>query len=164
MPDYDIEQAAEKAMQAWLRSKSIAWVQPKDGIGVDRIYCGIENREAWTDEGEESSIIRLPCIICYSPDFTPVLPNFHGNWNGDLTVEVRSNCDDTTGKEHAQRVRGIYEFLYTTTIAKDLSGAIEEFYVAKVAPGPRGYSVVDDSWRTKMVFSLFSAAAIHIDG
>jgi hypothetical protein len=162
MSDYDIEKAAELAAQEWIRSRKISWLQPEQEGGPDRVYCGLENRESESEEGEDSSIIKLPCVICICYSAEPVLPNFHGNWNATLRLEIESNADDTTGHEHASRVREITRHFLTTTIAKDLSDAIAEFYVAKVAPGTRGWSIQGRSWVSFQEYTLISAAAIRV--
>jgi|GEM_PF-4096910 len=162
MSDYDIEQAAELAAQAWIRSRNISWLAGVSG-GADKVYCGLENRDTQEMEGEESSIIRLPCVICICQGADPVLPNFHGNWNATLRLEIYGSCDDLTGKDFAAMVRQITRQFLTTSIANDLSAATQTFYVPKVAPGNRGWTVDGRRWVAHQEYSLISACSITTD-
>lgn len=164
MSNYDIEQAAELAAQAFLRTKNIDWILPEEGIAnaEDHIYCGLQGKETEAESGA-SRYMKKPCIVCACEQAIPVLPNYHGNWDSPLRIGVYSNADDTTGEIHALRVHEISNYFYTTTIAHDLSTAIPEFYVAKCTPGPRQRTIEGDCWVTWIEMSLYSACGDHIE-
>ena len=157
----DIELAAELAGQAFLRKFTINWVQAEEPGGSDRVYCGLEGIVLESETGEPE-LIRLPCIIVSCQSAEPVLPRFHGNWNTNLRFEIHSNAGDTTGQQHAARVSQISSLLYTSSVARDLSLATPDFFVAWVAPGGRGYEIRDRRWVSYLELGLYSASPTTI--
>lgn len=155
--DYCLEQAAEFAVTAFLRSKTISWLQPPDTDpgGRDRIYRGLESFDTDEQSGEQT-LIQLPCVIATVDSADPVLPNFHGNWNASLRLQILSQSDKVTGDMHAARVREIERAFFVPEIAYFLSEATPFFFVTKVSPGSRNWQREERYWRHNLSFVLLS--------
>ncbi len=159
--NHNITQVAERAVRAYLISRidagEIPWCPPT------QVYRGIENREDQENEGEDSSVKIYPCIIAIVENASPVRPNWKGLWMPRLSLEVWSNRSLTVGDDHDARAAEAFSLFTTTTIAKDLSEAIEDFWVKALLPGQegQGYRAIGRAWASFFHWDLIHACTFN---
>jgi hypothetical protein len=148
-----IEQDLEEILVGWLKTKAIEFVQDA-GATRQRIFKGLENEESATDENEESSIIRIPCITVYCDSAEPIGPEFCGNYELDARFEVTSNSYDSTAAVHKARVEQVWELIMSETLLAELQAFHPDFYTSKIVYGKRGYNFDGDCWTNYMVLTF----------
>jgi len=170
-----IEQDLEELLTGWLKTKEVDFVQDRDATR-QRIYKGLENEEKANvtkvegddpnapEEGEESRIIRVPCItvICDSAD--PIGPEFCGNYEIEAQFEVTSSAYDTTNNEHKARVQKVWELIMQDDLLEQLQAFSSDFSTSKIVFGKRGYRFDGDCWTSYMVLLFRHFFGRKLDG
>jgi len=144
-----ILQPVAKAIQAYLEAQKSAFTYDIN------IYKGMEH-ETVVEGAQEN--MELPCVTVSAMRATQD-PPFSNNWIVDVSVAVRTNADDTDTPTHYTMADEVFDSLYTTTIAADLSAALTNFTAFLLIPAEQTFSVVDRSWVSTFDFQLHCAAA-----
>lgn len=150
MSNHNITQVSERAARAYMLQHLPDWLPEQ------RVYRGIENREAESMEGQESSLKVRPCVTFICQSASPVVPNWAAMWDINLRIEVESNRSDTTGDAHDERAAEIFSWFCTTTLARDLTDALNGFYCRAVTRNPEGQGMRAEGrgWVSYLVLDL----------
>ncbi len=131
-----------------------AWVGVPTFCPETQVYCGLENREAQDKETKDSSYRQLPAVVCICQR-APAMPiNFHGGFNPECVVQVISQRDTTDRTTHRARVREVFDKFLTSTIADDLSGAIDNFTAEGIVVVEINYDLKLRNWVSELHFIL----------
>ena len=153
----DICGLVEEALYRYVLSKEPSFCPD------EQVYRGVENRETEANEGQNSSLRKLPSIVCVCYTAPPMPINFRGNFEPICSVQVISNRDDTTRADHRARVEEVFGWFLTETIAADLTAAIENFYVAGVVPQQITTELRMRSWVSELPMLLRQVCARRIE-
>jgi hypothetical protein len=135
----NILKKTQNALVAWLADQSL----PED-LPAANIYKGIDNPVE-----EDNITIRetrnLPCVICEC-DRAEIKEYRTGNYTAFARVVVKASADDFTDNEFSELCDGVTVFIETTSIAADLSGALEDYTAHVVRIKGQGYRIVGRTW------------------
>jgi hypothetical protein len=127
-----------------------AWLEDQDFDFDINIYKGMEHETVV--DGEQPNI-TLPAVTV-SAMRASVDPPFSNNWIVDVSVSVRTNADDTTDAEHNTMADEVFDVLYTTTIAADLTAALANFTAELMVPLDQTFAIVERSYVSTFDFQL----------
>lgn len=96
----------------------------------------------------------LPHVECICTDAAPEKED-EGNWIATLTINIRTNIDDTpTIAQHRAQAGEVFSYFNTFTLADDLTAALADFTCWKKHDGPAGYTIVGRSWVSHLTLTL----------
>jgi hypothetical protein len=150
--EQDICMAAEESVTGYLKAQNFDWCG-------DRIYAGIENEDTEENEGQESSLRQLPCIVVKC-ETARAYPDLGGNWTPHVDVWMVSNRNQTTKAEHRRRAQQVFSALCQNQIEHALAG--EQFFVVRVQPTETGHIAEGSAWVSYMEFDFHGAAAADL--
>jgi hypothetical protein len=132
----------ERAAANFLRAQTFVMTD-EDRINFDstRIYEGLFRE--WT-VGEEGQVL-VPCVTCSCVNaISEAL--YAGNWQAELLVAVRSKVFDTSDTKHLVMVEEVMAYLFSSTIADDLTNALAGFTAELVVPRQQSRTVENNCW------------------
>lgn len=186
---HDVEQLVTK----WLQSFNFDFVQPEQDNpgGRQRVYAGVENLEvsgvnpdgdptlveadrtddADPQEGEESSIVRVPCIVVWCQEAPALLGEFRGNWEPQVEIQISSDSADTTSARHRARVKQVRSKLLVDDLADQLGRfsvgltGFENgvFHSSAAIFTAQGWVIDGNCWTSYLRFTLRQARIVTVD-
>jgi hypothetical protein len=162
MSNHNITQITERAIREYILTQLGSFTDVDGAQWVDelRVYRGVENRDAETMEGEESSLKRYPCITVICRPAEPIIP-WRGNWDADCELRVESHASDTTGDGHDLRAGQVFDlFLTDSEICGGIMAAFPNFYAGLLLPGTQNHDKDDGRFVSSQQFKLKSVAAV----
>lgn len=176
----DILAVSADAGVAWLKS------QPITTIPLANIYPGLRHDVPTTAKPKENELRLTPRVEVVARHANALAPHFSGNWNVFLTFSVISNYQDTAAFQHRQRIIDVFRRLLTTTIAADLSNALQAggglgvigpgstafgagnpavgavFFVPVVVPHARDFEISGKLWIDSLELELREASLLAV--
>lgn len=150
---FDICLATEEAVTYYLKDQVFDWCPS------DQIYAGIENRDTEENEGEESSLRKVPCIVVKC-ETAQAHQNLNANWTPHVDVWVVSNRFRTDKATHRARAQQVFSVLCQNGIENALTD--ETFGVARIRPTDTGHLAEGSAWVSFMEFDFQNATAADI--
>ncbi len=140
----------EQAAIAFLSAQVFAQTD-EDGIALDsnRIIKGFQ-RSATIDEEIK---MPLPCAIASCLTASVEADPFSGNWQADLTLELRTKVFDTSSAKHQAMAEELFAFLFESTIAASLSD-LSGFTAFLVVPVQQSRAVENNCWISRGRFNV----------
>lgn len=127
------------------------------------VYAGVQNLETHQNEGEESSLVKLPCIVCLCQNADALGPEFIGNWEPDVELTVYTDSSDATSAEHKENVRTLWREVLTDTLAQDLTTFSNgSFYSSRAVFTGQRWTTDGNCWASTLAFTLRQACKNEI--
>lgn len=185
----------EQLLVRYLQSFNFDFVQPPadNPGGRQRVFAGAENLDVQgpnpegvpiddsvPQEGEESSIIRTPCIIasCQVAETPSPTRELAGLWEPKVRVEVISDAADSTSgdrtlsTDHRMRVKQVWRRLLINSLARDLGefsktcGVLPpdaKFHAACAIGFEQGWGIEGHCWTSTLSWTFRQACLVPID-
>lgn len=122
--------------------------QDEDGVALtaSSILKGFQHAATIGEEVKTP----LPCAICSCVNATVDPGVYAGNWAAELLVEFRSKQFDSSDSKHALMTEELLAFLFSTTIAADLSAALAGFTAFQVNPQQQSRAIESETWVSRV--------------
>lgn len=146
-----VEQAGVNFLAAQTFTK-----KDEDGVSLEEasIVKGFQRTATIDEEKKLETKLPLPCATVSCMNAVAESAESSGNWIAELHVELRSKVFDTSDAAHQAMAEELFAFFFSSTIAADLSSALDGFTAFLVLPAQQARAVDNNCWVSRARFTV----------